>query len=349
MPVHPDAGRPGAPERRASVQKLVADYYVIAPDPSEPRQRVAFGTSGHRGRAGEGSFNDAHVAAIVAAIAEQRRSAGIDGPLFLGADTHALSEPAFRTALEVLAAHEVDVVVDPELAPLPTPVVSHAILRHEATRRRKADGIVITPSHNPPEDGGFKYNPPHGGPADAEATAAIERRANELLEDGRAPPRPLRARARRRHHHRATSSALRRRPPQVSTSTPCAAGLRSASTRWGCASLATWHRVVEPTARPHVITNDDRPPPSRSCRSTTTASDPDGLQLAPRHGEPAAPARIASTSPSATTPTPIVTASSRRQRARAPTPTWPSRSTTSGPPARLVRRPRSARPSFRAP
>lgn len=182
MSAHPDAGRPAAPDRRAHVPRLVADYYSYTPDPSNPRQRVAFGTSGHRGRPFEGAFNDAHVAAIVEAIVEHRHAAGIRGPLFLGADTHALSEPAFRTALEVLAAHAIAVVVERDLAPLPTPVVSHAILRHQITRGESADGIIITPSHNPPEDGGMKYNPPHGGPAGAEVTAAIERRANELLD-----------------------------------------------------------------------------------------------------------------------------------------------------------------------
>jgi phosphoglucomutase len=178
---HPDAGRPAAPDRRAHVPRLVADYYSFIPDPDDLRQRVSFGTSGHRGRPFEAAFNDAHVAAIVLAIIEHRRAAGIAGPLFLGADTHALSEPAFRTALEVLAAHAVPVVVERDLAPLPTPVVSHAILRHRTTRGEAADGIIITPSHNPPEDGGIKYNPPHGGPAGGEVTAAIEARANELL------------------------------------------------------------------------------------------------------------------------------------------------------------------------
>ncbi len=184
MPAHPDAGRPAAPERRAHVPRLVADYYTHAPDVADPRQRVAFGTSGHRGRAHETAFNDAHVAAIVEAVVEHRRAAGVSGPLFLGADTHALSEPAFRTALEVLAGHGVEVVVERDLEPLPTPVVSHAILRHAATRGVLADGIVITPSHNPPQDGGIKYNPPHGGPAGSDVTGAIERRANEMLAKG---------------------------------------------------------------------------------------------------------------------------------------------------------------------
>ena len=181
MSPHPDAGRPANPDRRAHVPRLVADYYSFTPDPNDSRQRVAFGTSGHRGRPFEAAFNDAHIAAIVEAIIEQRQAAGIPGPLFLGADTHALSEPALRTALEVLAAHAVPVVVERDLAPLPTPVVSHAILRHRANRGEDADGIIITPSHNPPEDGGIKYNPSHGGPAGADLTAAIERRANALL------------------------------------------------------------------------------------------------------------------------------------------------------------------------
>ena len=257
MPVHPDAGRPAAPERRAHVPRLVADYYTLAPDVADPRQRVAFGTSGHRGRAGEGAFNDAHVAAIVEAIVEHRRGAGVAGPLFLGADTHALSEPAFRTALEVLAGHGVEVVVERDLEPLPTPVVSHAILRHAAVRGQSADGIIITPSHNPPQDGGIKYNPPHGGPAGADVTRAIEGRANALLEDGGGATRRAAWRA-------ALSAATTHRRDVVGPyvddlrsaldlEAVRVAGVRLGVDPMGGASLATWDRVADAYALDLVV------------------------------------------------------------------------------------------------
>jgi phosphoglucomutase len=165
-----------------NVPRLITAYYSLHPDPQNPAQRVAFGTSGHRGSAFNCSFNEDHIAAITQAIVEYRRSQGIGGPLFLAQDTHALSEPAFATALEVLAANEIEVMVDEKLAYTPTPALSHAILAYNAGRAvSPADGIVITPSHNPPEDGGFKYNPPNGGPADTTATKWIETRANELI------------------------------------------------------------------------------------------------------------------------------------------------------------------------
>jgi phosphoglucomutase len=179
---HPRAGRPAEAADLVNVPRLLAAYYTERPDPAERAQRVAFGTSGHRGSSLRGSFNEAHILATTQAICEVRREHGATGPLFLGQDTHALSEPAFRTALEVLAGNGVEVRVDAADGFTPTPVVSHAILAwnrdHDGPR---ADGIVISPSHNPPEDGGFKYNPPHGGPADTDATKAIEERANALL------------------------------------------------------------------------------------------------------------------------------------------------------------------------
>jgi phosphoglucomutase len=179
---HPLAGKPAPRELLVDVPDLLRRYATEQPDPTHPEERVAFGTSGHRGTALRRSFNDAHVAAVAQAVAEHRARAGIGGPLFLGRDTHALSEPAARTALEVLAANGVEVVLSARDAPVPTPVISHAILTHNRGRRaRLADGVVITPSHNPPEDGGIKYNPPDGGPADTAVTSAIEARANELL------------------------------------------------------------------------------------------------------------------------------------------------------------------------
>ena len=180
---HPLAGKPPPSDMLVDVERLLAAY-VEAPDPSSAEQRVAFGTSGHRGSSLRRSFNEAHIIAISRAIAEQRRAAGIDGPLFLGIDTHALSVPARDTALAVFAAEGVEVRAQAN-AFTPTPAVSFAILEHNRDRgTRIADGVVITPSHNPPDDGGFKYNPPHGGPADADVTKAIEARANELLEAG---------------------------------------------------------------------------------------------------------------------------------------------------------------------
>jgi phosphoglucomutase len=178
----PLAGQPASTIAPINIPRLITHYYCDRPDISVPEQRVAFGTSGHRGSAIKASFNEAHIAAITQAICEYRLAQQIDGPLFLGIDTHALSEPAFATALEVLAANGATVMIDSALGYTPTPAISHAILSYNRGREHGlADGIVITPSHNPPEDGGFKYNPPHGGPADTQATKWIENRANELL------------------------------------------------------------------------------------------------------------------------------------------------------------------------
>jgi phosphoglucomutase len=178
------AGELPSPSDLIDVDSLVAAYHEIVPDISDPEQRVSFGTSGHRGSSLMGTFNEAHVAAISEAVWRYRQAQGIDGPLFLGRDTHALSEPALRTIVEVLGAHDVDVVVDGDHGATPTPVISHAILTHNlGDGRGRADGIVVTPSHNPPEDGGFKYNPPQGGPADTDVTGWIQREANRLLQD----------------------------------------------------------------------------------------------------------------------------------------------------------------------
>ena len=179
------AGQPAAAEDLVDVAKLVTAYYALHPDPGDPVQRVSFGTSGHRGSAFTATFNEDHILATTQAICEYRASQGIDGPLYLGADTHALSEPAQVSALEVLAANEVRVMVDARGGYTPTPAVSRAILAHNATGTGpRADGIVVTPSHNPPPDGGFKYNPPDGGPAGTDITRQIQDRANELLADG---------------------------------------------------------------------------------------------------------------------------------------------------------------------
>jgi phosphoglucomutase len=181
----PRAGQPAAAEDLVDVAKLVTAYYTVHPDPGDPVQRVSFGTSGHRGSAFTATFNEDHILATTQAICEYRASQGIDGPLYLGADTHALSEPAQVSALEVLAANDVRVMVDARGGYTPTPAVSRAILAHNAAGTGpRADGIVVTPSHNPPPDGGFKYNPPDGGPAGTDITRQIQDRANELLADG---------------------------------------------------------------------------------------------------------------------------------------------------------------------
>jgi phosphoglucomutase len=183
--VSPLAGKPAPPAMLVDVSKLVTAYYTDVPDVSVPEQRVKFGTSGHRGSAFENSFSEGHVLAISQAICQYRTQQGIDGPLFLGIDTHALSEPAFTSALEVLAANGVDVMLADKDEYTPTPVISHAILTYNHGRvAGLADGIVITPSHNPPDSGGFKYNPPNGGPADTGVTGGIEAKANEFLKDG---------------------------------------------------------------------------------------------------------------------------------------------------------------------
>jgi phosphoglucomutase len=181
----PLAGKPAPQNLLVDLARLERDYYERRPDPEDPNQLVSFGTSGHRGTSLRGTFNEAHILAITQAICEYRRDQGIDGPLYLGKDTHALSAPAQRTAIEVLAANNVDAIIQRGDSPTPTPVVSRAII--VANRGRKehlADGIVITPSHNPPEDGGFKYNPPNGGPADTDVTKRVQDRANELLRQG---------------------------------------------------------------------------------------------------------------------------------------------------------------------
>ena len=191
--MHPRAGQPAQPDDLVNIDEVISAYYDLVPDPAVPTQKVVFGTSGHRGSSLDTAFNEAHIVAITAAIVEYRRSQGTDGTLYLGRDTHGLSEPAWRTAIEVLSAAKVMTAIDARGSYTPTPAVSHSILRANGagteagvrtTGPGLADGIVITPSHNPPRDGGFKYNPPHGGPAGSDATGWIASRANELLAGG---------------------------------------------------------------------------------------------------------------------------------------------------------------------
>ncbi len=189
MALHPQAGQPAAPEQLINVAALVSQYYSLRPSPDNPAEAVSFGTSGHRGSAASVTFNDMHIAAICQALAEYRQQQGITGPLFIGKDTHALSEPAMNTAIEVLCANNINVVIqrsdNASRGYTPTPVISRTIIRYNrAGHDDKADGVVITPSHNPPGDGGFKYNPPHGGPADSDVTTRIQDRANALIGHG---------------------------------------------------------------------------------------------------------------------------------------------------------------------
>ena len=180
----PKPGQPVPASALANIPRLVTAYFAGKPDPDDPAQRVAFGTSGHRGSSLKTSFNENHILATTQAICDYRRSAGLTGPLFIGIDTHALAEPALASAIEVFAANGVEIMIDEHGGYTPTPVISHAILCYNKGRSSgHADGVVITPSHNPPEDGGYKYNPPHGGPADTDATGVIEKRANQYLKD----------------------------------------------------------------------------------------------------------------------------------------------------------------------
>ena len=215
MSVDPHAGELPDPSSLIDVDALLAAYHDERPDPSESTQRVSFGTSGHRGTATAGTFNEAHVLAISEAVCRHREAEGIDGPLFLGRDTHALSEPATRTIVEVLGAHGVDVVLDADDGPTPTPVISHAILTHNrGGGRGTADGIVVTPSHNPPGDGGFKYNPPHGG-AGRHRRHGRDRGGGQRAARGGARRRPAGGLRATRRCAAATTS-----PPTSTTSAP---------------------------------------------------------------------------------------------------------------------------------
>ncbi|MFF5654321.1 phosphoglucomutase (alpha-D-glucose-1,6-bisphosphate-dependent) [Streptomyces collinus] len=247
---HERAGSPAGPEDLVDVARLVTAYYARRPDLDDPGQRVTFGTSGHRGSSLAAAFNDDHIAATSQAICEYRAGRGIDGPLFLGADTHALSEPARVTALEVFAANEVTVLIDDADGYTPTPAVSHAILTHNRGRTAGlADGVVVTPSHNPPADGGFKYNPPSGGPAASDATSWIQDRANEIIRGGlkdvrRVPyARALAAPTTGRYDFLGTYVADL--PGVLDLDAIRAAGVRIGADPLGGASVAYWGRIAE--------------------------------------------------------------------------------------------------------
>ncbi|MER5634638.1 phosphoglucomutase (alpha-D-glucose-1,6-bisphosphate-dependent) [Streptomyces nitrosporeus] len=248
--VHERAGQPAQPGDLVDVARLVTAYYSVRPDPADPAQRVAFGTSGHRGSALAAAFNEDHIAATTQAICDYRSRQGTDGPLFLGADTHALSEPARVTALEVLAANGATVLIDSGDGYTPTPAVSHAILTHNRDREQHlADGIVVTPSHNPPADGGFKYNPPHGGPAGSDATSWIQDRANALIEGGlkevrRIPfARALAADTTGRYDF--LTAYVDDLPSVLDLDAVRDAGIRIGADPLGGASVAYWGRIAE--------------------------------------------------------------------------------------------------------
>ncbi|POX45457.1 phosphoglucomutase, alpha-D-glucose phosphate-specific [Streptomyces sp. Ru71] len=247
---HERAGKQAGPEDLVDVARLVTAYYTLHPDPAEPGQRVAFGTSGHRGSSLATAFNEDHIAATSQAICEYRQAQGIDGPLFLGADTHALSEPAKATALEVFAANDVTVLIDSADGYTPTPALSHAILTHNRGRTSGlADGVVVTPSHNPPADGGFKYNPPNGGPAASEATSWIQDRANDIIRAGLKDVRRI-------SYARALAAPTTGRydylgayvadlPSVLDLDAVRAAGVRIGADPLGGASVAYWGRIAE--------------------------------------------------------------------------------------------------------
>ena len=262
------AGRPADPATLVDVGALLRAYTDIVPDPSDPTQRVAFGTSGHRGSSFRGAFNEAHILAISEAICRYRASKGYDGPLFIGRDSHALSEPATRTALEVLAAHAIDVRIDSADGFTPTPAVSHAIIvanRGRATTgtgRGLADGIVVTPSHNPPDDGGFKYNPPNGGPADTDVTRWIQDEANRLL-DGRGNDGvagitrvPFERAAATATRHDFTTSYVADLANVIDMDAIRSSGLRIGVDPMGGASVAYWPAIAERYGLDLTVTND---------------------------------------------------------------------------------------------
>mgnify|MGYP001823722927 CR=1 FL=1 len=249
MTVHPLAGQPAPRDFLIDVTKLIAAYYDGKPDPNEASHRVSFGTSGHRGSSLRLSFNEDHILATTQAICDYRKLEGIDGPLHMGIDTHALSKPAGRTALEVLAANGVETRIAPDGSYTPTPAVSFAILEHNRNDAREADGIVVTPSHNPPEDGGFKYNPPNGGPADTEVTSWIERRANQLMTAGLKEVKRMTydaaLRADTTHIHDFVTPYVDGLETVLDMKAISSAGLRIGVDPMGGSGIAYWPRIAE--------------------------------------------------------------------------------------------------------
>ncbi len=283
---NPRAGQPAQPEDLVDLPHLVTCYYSIEPDPDDVAQQVVFGTSGHRGSALNGAFNEAHILAITQAIVEYRAAHGTTGPLFIGRDTHGLSEPAWVSALEVLAANDVVAMIDSADRYTPTPAISHAILTHNRGRTDAlADGIVVTPSHNPPPDGGFKYNPPNGGPADTDVTNAIAKRANEILRTGSGVKRAPLARALgtvQRYDY--MGNYVDDLPNVVDVAAIREAGVRIGADPLGGASVDYWGEIAQrhrsgpdrgqSAGRRDVAVHDAR----------SRRQNPDGLQLSGRDG-----------------------------------------------------------------
>jgi phosphoglucomutase len=265
MSVHPSAGAQIRADQLVDIVGLLNAYHDLRPDAADPAQRVSFGTSGHRGSSLACTYNEAHVLVITQAICDYRKNQGIDGPLYLGRDTHALSVPAFMTALEVLAANGVSTMIDDENGYTPTPAISHAILTHNRGRTSAlADGIVITPSHNPPEDGGVKYNPPTGGPADTEITRWIQDRANELLASGAERVRRVLFRRARQapttHAYDYVGVYVGDLARVVDMDAVRGAGLRIGVDPLGGASLAFWHAISETYGLGIEVVNDEIDP-----------------------------------------------------------------------------------------
>jgi phosphoglucomutase len=266
--INPLAGKPADPSMLANIPRLVTAYFAGQPDPSVPAQRVAFGTSGHRGSAFNNAFNEAHILAISQALCEHRRDVGVSGPLFVGIDTHALAEPALASALEVFAANGVEVMIDAQDGYTPTPVISHAILSYNKGRNDGlADGVVITPSHNPPEDGGFKYNPPNGGPADTDITGGIERAANGYLESGLAGVKRIPyGRARHSanvHRHDYITPYVADLANVVDMAAIRAAGVKIGIDPLGGAAVRYWQPIIERYGLDATIISDSVDPTFR--------------------------------------------------------------------------------------
>ncbi|OSN02063.1 MULTISPECIES: phosphoglucomutase (alpha-D-glucose-1,6-bisphosphate-dependent) [Lonsdalea] len=261
MANHPRAGQPTRQSDLINVAQLTSQYYVLQPDPANPAHAVKFGTSGHRGSAARHSFNEAHILAIAQAIAEERRRQGISGPCYVGKDTHALSEPAFISVLEVLTANGVDVIIQQDNGFTPTPAVSNAILTHNRNGGALADGIVITPSHNPPEDGGIKYNPPNGGPADTNLTSVIEKRANALLAEALCGVKRQTMDAAKQgahlHEQDLVQAYVERLGDVVDMAAIQRAGLKLGVDPLGGSGIAYWQRIAEHYQLDLTMVNDE--------------------------------------------------------------------------------------------
>jgi phosphoglucomutase len=259
---NPAAGKPIAASALANIPKLVTAYFASKPDPQNPAQRVAFGTSGHRGSSLRTSFNEDHILATTQALCDYRRETGLKGPLFIGIDTHALAEPALCSAVEVFAANGVDIMVDERGDYTPTPVISHAVLTYNRgrTKEHHADGVVITPSHNPPEDGGYKYNPPHGGPADTDVTTKIERQANRYLEGGLKGVRRMSYDEARRsaavHLHNYVGTYVADLENVVDLALIKSAGVKIGVDPLGGAAVHFWQPIVERYGISATVVND---------------------------------------------------------------------------------------------